>query len=103
MPEHPFHPRFSAAYAKSFKAHRKRLGLGGENFEFFLKDVEDHLCDYPWEYSREIPDSQGLRMLRTREAFEDIPPLYVYFRVDNKARCILFLGLSEAWSAAEQI
>ncbi len=63
--------------------------------------VEDYLGDYPWEYSEEVPDSEGIRMLRTRDAFPDIPPLYVYYRVEEQPNKIIYLGLSRAWSQEE--
>jgi hypothetical protein len=37
-------------------------------------------------------------MLRTRDAFPDIPPLYVYYRVEEQPNEIIYLGLSRAWS-----
>ncbi len=101
LPEHPFHPRFSACYEGSFETSRRKLGLGGQNFDHFFRDVEQHLLDYPWQYSREIPDSNGMRILGTREGFEDLPPLYVYFRVDAEARQVRFYGVSKAWSQEE--
>jgi hypothetical protein len=101
LPEHPWHPRFDARFEASFDQQRRGLGLGGENFDFFFKAVESYLGDYPWEYSTEVPDSNGIRMLPTRQAFLDIPPLYVYYRVEQDPNKIIFLGLSPAWSAAE--
>jgi len=101
LPEHPLHPRFTARYEPAFEEDRKRLGLAGPNFGHFFNGVETHICDYPWEYSREVPGSGGTRMLGTRDAFPDIPPLYVYFKVNADERRIAFVGLSEAWSASE--
>jgi hypothetical protein len=40
-------------------------------------------------------------MLPTRYPFPDIPPLYVYFRVEQRPSRIVFLGLSPAWSRDE--
>jgi hypothetical protein len=77
------------------------MGLAGPNFDHFFKEVEDYLGDYPWEYSEEVPDSEGIRMLPTRMSFPDIPPLYVYYRVEQNPNKIIFLGLSPAWSADE--
>jgi hypothetical protein len=40
-------------------------------------------------------------MLGTRDAFPDIPPLYVYYRVKEQPNRIIYLGLSRAWSQDE--
>lgn len=100
----PFGPRFTAVYDPDFHADRRTLGLSGPNFDHFFRDVEAQLLDYPWIYSREIPDSGGTLMRETRDAFPDIPPLYVYYKViQDSARDarIYFLGLSPAWTKAE--
>jgi hypothetical protein len=101
LPEHPLHPQFTARYESAFEEDRRRLGLAGLNFDYFFGEIESHICGYPWEYSREVPASGGTRMLKTRDAFPDIPPLYVYFKVNANERRIAFIGLSEAWSASE--
>lgn len=93
----PFEPR----YGPSFRAHRRELGLAGANFDYFFRAVEVYLRDYPWEFSEEVPDSDGIRMLPTRNAFPDIPPLYVYYRVEQDPNRIFYLGLSPAWSHQE--
>jgi len=77
------------------------LGLSGSDFDYFFQSVEDHLGDYPWEYSEEVSDSEGIRMLCTRGAFPDIPPLYIYYRVEEKLNKIIYLGLSRAWLQEE--
>lgn len=100
----PFGPRFTAVYDNDFQADRRRLGLGGRNFDHFFEDVERHLLDYPWIYSQEVPDSGGTLMRSTREGFLDLPPLYVYYKViqDSPRDCrVYFLGLSPAWSKSE--
>jgi hypothetical protein len=103
VPEPPGHPRFAPAYEATFEQHRAALGLPGQNFDYFFHDVERHLGDYPWEYSTEVPNGRGIRMIGTRDAFPDIPPLYVYFRVEVDPNKIVFLGLSPAWSVIETI
>lgn len=103
MGEHPWHPRFAPCYEPSFESHRGQLGLAGPNFDYFFNDVETFLGDYPWEFSKQIPDSEGIRMLPTRNAFPDIPPMYVYYRVEQRLNKIVFLGLSPAWSKAETL
>ena len=40
-------------------------------------------------------------MLPTRGGFPDIPPLYVYYRVEQNPNKIIYLGLSPAWSSDE--
>lgn len=97
----PFGPRFTAVYDDDFAADRGELGLSGANFDHFFEDVERQLLDYPWIFSREVPDSGGTLMRETRNAFPDIPPLYVYYKViqDSPRDCrVYFLGLSPAWS-----
>jgi hypothetical protein len=101
VPEHPWHPRFAPCYEPSFAACRTKLGLAGRNFDYFFTAVENYLGDYPWEYSEEVPDSEGIRMLPTRRGFPDIPPLYIYYRVEQNPNKIIYLGLSRAWSRDE--
>jgi hypothetical protein len=40
-------------------------------------------------------------MLPTRRGHPDIPPLYVYYRVEQQPNKIIYLGLSRAWSQDE--
>jgi hypothetical protein len=42
-------------------------------------------------------------MLRTKEAFPDIPPLIVYYRVMEKPNRIIYFGLSLDWPNADVI
>ena len=100
-PDHPLHPRFRPDYQPSFQIHRRELGLAGPNFDHFFRAVESFLGDYPWEYSTLVPASEGMYMLPTRRSFPDIPPLYVYYRVEQKPNKVIFYGLSPAWSQAE--
>lgn len=81
MPEHPLHPRFAPVYEPQFDAERRALGLGGRDFDHFFKDVETNVCDYPWIFAEEVPESGGTLMRETRDAFPDVPPLYVYYKV----------------------
>jgi hypothetical protein len=103
VPDPPGHPRFAPCYEPSFDADRAALGLHGADFDGFFCDVEIAIGDYPWQYSEEVPDSKGIRMRPTREAFPDIPPLYVYYRVEKQPNKIVYLGLSSAWSDAETV
>ena len=103
MPEHPLHPRFEPSHERSFASQRAKLGLAGENFDHFFRAIENFLGDYPWEYSDEVPNSQGIRMLPTRGGFPDVPPLYVYYRVEENPNKIVFLGLSPAWSREDAV
>jgi hypothetical protein len=86
--------------APSFKEDRARFGYGGSNFDFFVPQLEDYLDKHPWHYSDEVPAGNGIRMVSTLEVLEDLPPLYVYFEVDqtNGRSDILYLGLSPNWS-----
>jgi hypothetical protein len=87
-------------YAPSFEQHRKQFGFGGANFEFFISQLKDYLDRHPWFYSEEVPSSAGIRMVSTLEVLEDLPPLYVYFEVDQtEGRSdIRYLGFSPNWS-----
>jgi hypothetical protein len=98
VPEPPGHPRFEPRYEPSFSADRVTLGLSGANFDHFFAAVEQHLADYPWASSEEVPGGEGIWMLPTRQAFPDIPPLYVYYRVEQNPNRIIYLGMSHAWS-----
>jgi len=42
-------------------------------------------------------------MLRTKEAFPDIPPLIVYYRVTEQPNRIVYLSLSPDWSKPDVI
>jgi hypothetical protein len=103
MPEHPWHPRFTADYDERFTTARQRLGLSGSNFTHFFRDVEDHIVEYPWLNAVEVPDSGGTLMRETRASHPDVPPLYVYYKVNREERRIRFISLSPAWSADEAI
>jgi hypothetical protein len=96
-------PRFEPYFETSFDADRAALGLSGRPFDYFFRGVENYLANYPWKYSEEVKDSGGIRMLPTRDAFPDIPPLYVYYRVEQDPNKIVFLGLSPAWSQSETL
>jgi hypothetical protein len=98
VPEPLGQPRFEPLYEPTFTAHRARLGLTGSNFDYFFGAVEKLLGDYPYKYSEEVPESEGIRVLPTEAAFPDIPPLYVYYRVEHQPNRIRFMALSPAWS-----
>jgi len=102
----PFGPRFTPVYDDDFQADKQKLGLAGPNFKFFFQQVEQQILDYPWAFSEEVPDSGGTLMRPTREAFLDIPPLYVYYKViqdSPRDSRIHFIGLSPAWSDSETV
>jgi hypothetical protein len=90
--------KWDADYEPAFYADRRNLGLGGRNFDYFFRDIEKEVLDYPWEYSKEVPESGGTRMRLTRDAFLDVPPLYVYYKVNAEDCRVRFVGLSRAWS-----
>ena len=99
----PCHPPFEPEYAPSFRADRAELGLSGANFDYFFGDVERVLRDYPGEGAEEVPGGGGILMRPTRDAFPDIPPLYIYYIVNGSPNTIRFLGLSRAWSEDETL
>lgn len=99
----PGHPPFEPEHAPSFAAARARFGLSGAPFDYFFADVERNRADYPWQGATEVPDSGGILMLPTKDGFPDLPPLYVYYRVNEHPNRIHFLGLSQAWSETEAV
>jgi hypothetical protein len=103
MPDFPGHPRFEPRYEPSFDEDRAALGLGGGSFDYFFADVEAHLADYPTISSTLILPDEDIWMLRTRRGFPDLPPLFVYYRVEEQPNTIVYLGLSHDWSNAEVI
>lgn len=84
---------WNCRYHERYEADRISLGLGGPNFDYFFEPVEREALQYPWEFSIEVPESGGTRMRATREAFLDIPPLYVFYKVDATACRIVFAYL----------
>jgi hypothetical protein len=103
LPEHPWHPPFTAVYDERFVEARTRLGLSGSNFDHFFRDVKETILEYPWLNVEEVPESGGTLMRETRAAFPDVPPLYVYYKVNREENRILFLSLSPAWSVDETV
>jgi hypothetical protein len=103
MPEPLGQPTFEPHHEPTFEAHRARLGLTGAPFDYFFSAVEKLLGDYPYKYSEEVPDSEGIRMLPTQAAFPDIPALYVYYRVRRQPNQIIYVALSPAWSKADVV
>jgi hypothetical protein len=101
LPAFPFGPRFDASYEDAFHEDRRNLGLGGKNFDHFFRLVEENILDYPWIHSKVVPDSGGTLMRETRESFPDVPPLYVYYKVNAETHHVRFVGLTKAWSADE--
>lgn len=97
MPE-PEQPRYAPVYEPSFDGELRALGLGGPSFDYFFREVEAQICTYPWENSTPVPDGDGIRMQGTENAWPDIPPLYLYFRVEQDPNRVVFLGVSPAWS-----
>jgi hypothetical protein len=104
VPEPPLQPPFEPRYSAKFEAHRVRLGLTGEAFDYFWRAVEKQLSDYPYHrYSREVPDHEGIRIFPTEEAYPDLPALYVYYRVEHQPNRIHYLALSPAWSRSDLV
>jgi hypothetical protein len=75
--------------------------LAGRPFDHFFLAVEKIVGDYPYDESMEIPESGGIRMRATRDAFPDLPPLYLYYRVEHDPNRVVFLSLSKAWSETD--
>lgn len=87
-------------YAPSFEDDRKQFKYGGANFRFFIAQLEDYLDRHPWFYSEEVSGSGGIRIVSTLEVLEDLPPLYVYFEIDQTEgkSDVRYLGFSPNWS-----
>jgi hypothetical protein len=95
---------YAAAYEPDFDTDRSNLGLGDKNFDYFFQGVETFLRNSPGQDSVEVPNSEGIWMMQTRHAFPDIPPLYVYYRIEEEpARNVVFIGLSRAWAQSETV
>jgi hypothetical protein len=88
-------------YAPSFKRSVSKHSLTGPHFDYFWADVEVAICDWPWHYSEEVPDSEGIRMRGTEYVAPDLPALYVYYRADPREDVVTFLGISPAWSKSD--
>lgn len=93
-------PSFKPKFHPRFQADRQKLGLTGSNFTAHFKDVERHVCFYPWSSaSEEVKD--GVRMIATEDRAPDLPKLYAYYRVDFERYEVEFLRLSPAWSQTD--
>jgi hypothetical protein len=92
----PGHPPFEPRHEASFAEDRRALNLHGPDFDHFFADVERTLRDYP--YLESVAVEEDIRMRQTRSCAPDLPPLYVYYRVQENPNRIVFLGLSQAWS-----
>jgi hypothetical protein len=101
MPDFPGHPRFEPHYEPSFAEDRATLRLSGSDFDYFFADVENYLADYPTVSSTSVIPHEDIWMLRTRSGFPDLPPLFVYYRVEELPNKIIYLGLSRDWSNAD--
>jgi hypothetical protein len=76
----------------SFREDRIRLGLTGENFDFFFTQIEENLDEDPWA-SSPLPGAEPLRALLTQNALQDLPPFYLTFSVSGEERKIRYFGL----------
>ena len=92
--EEPFQPH----YEPSFMDCRRTLGLSGPDFDHHFEAVEKGLCRFPWLENESVPEGDGIRIRPTRERAPDLPPLYVYYRIELNPRRVVFFGLSRAWS-----
>jgi hypothetical protein len=97
----PGHPPYEPRYEHTFLEDRAKLGLNGADFDRFLEDLERVLRDYPYAESVEVPDGDGVRLLPTYRSFPDIPPLLIFYEVEDDPNAIVFLGISPGWSARD--
>jgi hypothetical protein len=88
---------FEPCYEPSFAECRRKLGLSGPNFDHFFKNAEQGICRFPWLENEAVPDGQGIR-IRPLLGADDLPPLYVYYRIENEPDRVVFYGLSRNWS-----
>jgi hypothetical protein len=103
MPEFPQHRRFESQYEPSFASDRATLNLSGAPFDFFFKEIERFLADYPTIASTCVMPHERIWALRTKKGFADLPPLFVYYRLEERPNRIIFLGLSHDWSNSDDI
>jgi hypothetical protein len=94
---------YEPRYEPSFAERRRFLGLSGPNFDYFFRAAEEGLCRNPWLENEPVPEGGGIRMRPLRGA-PDLPPLYIYYRIERNPNRIIFYGLSRNWSnRGEQI
>jgi hypothetical protein len=93
---------FEPYYEPSFAECRRKLGLSGTYFDPFFKIAEQGLCRFPWLENEVTPNGKGTRIRPLRGA-DDLPPLYIYYRIENDPDRIVFYGLSPRWSAGEGV
>jgi hypothetical protein len=97
----PGHPPYEPKYEDTFLEDRVSLGLTGGDFDHFLEDLRRVLRHNPYAESVEVPDGEGIRMLPTYRSFPDIPPLLIFYEVEEDPNRIVFLGISPGWSAED--
>jgi hypothetical protein len=89
--------QYGSIYEQSFEVALGKLGLGGASFDFFWRHIEAERGRHPFDYAQEIPDSEGIRVFRTRGAFDDLPSLLVYYRVTHDPNMIVYVSVSPDW------
>lgn len=95
-------PKYGANYLESWHEDVRALGFSAKHFDSIWREPEFRLCDDPWmQYTQEIPASEGMRIMPTRQAFPDIPPLYVFYRFNGETQKVDFCGLSPACRESE--
>lgn len=98
---HSSGPRYPPAYHPDFDVARTEQGLTGRPFDYFFLAVEHVIGNYPYADSVEVPESDGIRMRATRDAFPDLPPLYLYYKIEHDPNRVVFMSLSAAWSESD--
>lgn len=74
-------PPRQPSYESSWDESRRELNLSGPEFQWFFDELEKLLCEYPMNQYVEILVDEDLLLYPTLDAFQDVPPLWVYYRL----------------------
>ncbi len=86
---------FVVRYENKWEEDLRRLGLYGPNFDTFWHPIESFIAATP-HVGHPLLDGSGARGFLTEEGFPDVRKLVVYFKFDEDAERLVFLGLDDA-------
>jgi hypothetical protein len=87
-------PRYACRYEEGFHTDRERIEPSGRVWDFLFSAAEKFIRHDPHVASHPFGDMGGLRFLLTEPAgLLDVPPLIVYFTVNEAERRIAFLSV----------
>jgi hypothetical protein len=92
---------YTIEWGEGFKRSLARLRLTWRQWEELggKKGIEDFLALGPYEEegTEEMPDTDGARLVPTKDKAPDLPELLIAYRVDPIARHVTVLGANPAW------